>query len=187
VRRALAVVGVEVPPPSHRLVAVDEHSETLALPAVEILHPQLAPVARPRGELVGVGEEERLVDDLDAGEAAERVEAATRAGTQESHRLGPVLADLGAQAGREALRPALIDLEAALAQLGREMAHRRPAGAAAVAAFIGLTGAVAVLSIGDARSFCATVVAWFAASALCLLLSTTFAVVEGRGESFPFC
>jgi len=32
-----------------------------------------------------------------------------------------------------------------------------------------------------------TIVAWFAASVLCLLVPMTLIVVESRGASFPFC
>ena len=40
----LAVLGVEVPPPAHRLGTVHQHAEPPALLAVEVLHPEPAPI-----------------------------------------------------------------------------------------------------------------------------------------------
>ncbi len=64
--RGLAVLLVEGPPTADRPVALDEQVEPLPLEAVEVLHAQLAPVARPPREVAaGQAVARRRVDGLD--------------------------------------------------------------------------------------------------------------------------
>ena len=107
-RRWFAVLGVEVPTTPGRLVAIHQHAQPTALPAVEVLHPQLASALRPLGELIGVAQE--LVGPHQGDTQPSQQIRAVDAGRLGGHHLdGCELGDMGAEAVGQRLGPAHVD------------------------------------------------------------------------------
>jgi hypothetical protein len=114
-----AVVAIEVPAPALGLaVGLQEHAEPLALAPVERLHHELAPVARPGRELLGLDEELRRGDEPHA--AALEQPLGRRAGRVRADEVVEPVEALGQRRGVAAVD----DLDAGGLELGGEAAHR---------------------------------------------------------------
>jgi hypothetical protein len=132
----LAVVGVEVPLPAERLVAVHQHRMLAPHLAVEVLHAQLLAAFRMRCELVHGGKEMAVFADVEheagvLGHGTQRRQHAGITGCGHHQRLRLELRDQCAQRlGQCGLRPVIaqalvVQRPTGVAQRLREVPHRR--------------------------------------------------------------
>jgi len=82
-------------------------------------------VPAPLGELGGTGEKQSAWDDPHAVEGAEAALGLKRRGLEQRHLVGRVLLPVLGEPGFERRSRAIVDLDSALAQLLRKVAHGR--------------------------------------------------------------
>jgi hypothetical protein len=122
--RRLAIVRVEVPASAARLLTVHQQIEPPPLAAVEVLHQQRAPAVGPLGELCGVGEEQRALDELNPVEPPERLPPARAVRCEQSHPIRVHVLAVAGESPRERVGVNEVDRRAPRPQIVGEVAHR---------------------------------------------------------------